>query len=176
MRTRTTRSIGVVYHNSGTGYSPKIFLRIFLDSTTNERMGTRHPAAGELDSLSLGLLKRADSCRLQRHLYKCASCLERLVAIETAAGRTPRQLQPAPTTNTPVAFIHDTADGPFHSQSEPYLGIWRGRHWGKRLYGMRVCKSISEANEYLILSFTQLFPEHRCTERCRIESGPLEAS
>ena len=132
-------------------------------------MRTQHPSDGELERISVGLLNRADSCRVQRHLYRCAACQGRLIAIETEGGRTHQPIVPAAEDpNAPLAFIHYTADGPFHSQSEPYLGIWRARHWGKSLYGMHICKSVSEANEYLTTSFIQMFPEHRCNERCRM--------
>jgi hypothetical protein len=31
-----------------------------------------------------------------------------------------------------------------------------------------------EANEFLVRSFAGMYPEHRCTERCRIDPAPAE--
>jgi hypothetical protein len=44
---------------------------------------------------------------------------------------------------------------------------WIARNWGPQLGGMRVCKTMREANEFLEASFFEMFPEHRCTELCR---------
>jgi hypothetical protein len=40
------------------------------------------------------------------------------------------------------------------------------RHWGEQLVGGKECHTMREANEFLLASFTQMFPEHRCTDRC----------
>jgi hypothetical protein len=127
-----------------------------------------HPSNDALEKFSLGLLTVTDSCRVQRHLFRCGSCLKRLIAIETKDGK-PAGKKAIPPADTPLSFTHDTADGPFHSQAEPYLGIWRARHWGHTLMGMHVCSNVREANEYLVESFNQMFPEHRCNARCRVD-------
>ena len=65
-------------------------------------------------------------------------------------------------------FVHDTADGMVHSKVERQRRKWIARHWGDQLDGMRVCASLRDANEYLVTSFQEMFPEHRCTERCEL--------
>ena len=72
-----------------------------------------------------------------------------------------------PTTRKPLAFIHDTADGLIYSKVERRGRKWIARHWGDQLDGIRECGSVREANEYALTSFHEMFPEHRCTERCR---------
>jgi hypothetical protein len=43
-----------------------------------------HPTIQQLDAYSLGLLGSPESVRVQRHLFECLVCLERLIAIDNA--------------------------------------------------------------------------------------------
>jgi hypothetical protein len=55
-----------------------------------------------------------------------------------------------------------------YSQATRQGRKWVARHWGPQLDGLRECRTMREANEYLETSFAEMFPEHRCTELCRI--------
>jgi hypothetical protein len=68
----------------------------------------------------------------------------------------------------PLYIVHDTADGMIYSRAERRGRTWFARHWGKQLSGERRCASMVEANEFLGASFREMFPEHRCTSRCRV--------
>jgi hypothetical protein len=61
---------------------------------------------------------------------------------------------------------HDTADGFIYSRVERQGHKWIARHWGDQLHGQRECQTMREANEHATMAFAQMFPEHRCTERC----------
>jgi hypothetical protein len=65
--------------------------------------------------------------------------------------------------------VHDTADGFIYARTERKGRKWLARHWGEQLHGARECRTMREANEYLTTSFVEMFPEHRCTRRCRID-------
>ena len=130
---------------------------------------TKHVTQDDLEKLALGKLRTVDSIRAQRHIFNCGDCLGRLVHttfVLAQRGLTP----PEPIALVPkrrrMSFVHDTADGLIFSKSERQGRKWIARHWGDQLQGGRDCKTVSEANEFLVASFHQMFPEHRCTERC----------
>ena len=67
-------------------------------------------------------------------------------------------------------FTHDTDDGVIVSEvTRVRRGKWFAHHWGPQLDGGRATKTLTEANAYLIESFQQMFPEHRCVDRCQTE-------
>ena len=74
-----------------------------------------HPTDERLQALYLGKLKTVDSVRLQRHLFRCGPCLERLIrfefllAVSDVAGGGPRS--PEYDHRKPLFIRHDTADG-----------------------------------------------------------------
>jgi hypothetical protein len=122
-----------------------------------------------IERLALGTLSRAKSLRVQRHLLACGPCLRRLVEVEGQLAEKglvyARVLVPG--LRKPLHIVHDTADGFIYSRAERRGRKWLARHWGTQLDGGRECATMREANEYLICSFSELFPEHRCTERCQ---------
>ena len=124
----------------------------------------------QIENLALGQLPTYESILVQRHIYNCPDCLKKLIEItfiQELQGLGPEPLC-VPTTRKPLSFVHDTAGGFILSKVERRGRKWIGRHWGDQLEGMRECASIREANEYVIASFQEMFPEHRCTERCRM--------
>jgi hypothetical protein len=126
-----------------------------------------HPSDQSLERLSLGRMTTVESLRAQRHLFNCAPCLKRLLAIEVqlAIGES---LWPeaVPTSAKPLFVRHDTGDGFIYSRVEQRGRFWLSRHWGAELDGIRKCRTMREANEFAMESFRQMFPEHCCTARC----------
>jgi hypothetical protein len=126
----------------------------------------------QIRNLALGKLTTHESIQVQRHIFNCPDCLRKLIEItflQEMNGQGPKPLV-VPSTRTPLCFVHDTADGMIYSKVERRGRKWMGRHWGDQLDGMRVCATVREANEYVVTSFSEMFPEHRCTERCQILS------
>jgi hypothetical protein len=126
----------------------------------------------QIEDLATGKLPTHESIQVQQHIYECPDCLRRLIEItyiQELAGLGPKPLC-IPTAGKPLSFIHDTTDGLIHSNVERRGRKWIGRHWGDQFNGMRVCATMREANEYVVRSFEEMFPEHRCTERCRLSS------
>jgi hypothetical protein len=124
----------------------------------------------QIEHLALGKLTTPESVQVQRHIYNCPDCLKKLIEItfiQELQGVGPKPLC-VPTSRKPLSFVHDTADGFIYSKVEHRGRKWIARHWGDELDGMRVCATLREANEYAVASFSEMFPEHRCTERCRL--------
>jgi hypothetical protein len=123
----------------------------------------------QIENLATGKLTTHESIQVQRHIYDCPDCLRRLIEVtfvQELAGVGPKPLC-VPSTRKPLWFVHDTADGFVYSKVERRGRKWIARHWGDQLDGMRECASVREANEFVVTSFHEMFPEHRCTDRCR---------
>jgi hypothetical protein len=129
-------------------------------------------SAEQMENLALGKLATHDSIQVQRHIFGCSHCLRKLIEItyiQELQGLAPKPMC-VPTTRKPLSFVPDTADGFIYSKVERRGRKWIGRHWGDQLDGKRVCPTIREANEYVVTSFNEMFPEHRCTERCLVQT------
>ena len=133
---------------------------------------TSHVSDGRLEDLALGKLPTLTSIRTQRHIYNCTPCLQRLVQITFALAARGLGSGPAITDGAhkgkPLFFVHDTADGFIYSRTEKRGSQWEAHHWGDQLAGGRICNTMREANEYLVNCFREMFPEHCCTRRCRL--------
>jgi hypothetical protein len=130
---------------------------------------TTHVSENVIKKLALGGLPVADSIRVQRHLFNCRTCLRQLIEIEFAMPHSDLVTFRFPVVNTrkPLFIVHDTADGFVYCQTVKLAnGKWMARNWGDELQGARSCKTMREANEHLLSAFNEMFPEHRCTERC----------
>jgi hypothetical protein len=129
----------------------------------------RHAISEEqIENLAAGKLTTHESIQVQRHIYDCSDCLQRLVEItyiQESAGVGPKPPYLL-STRQPLSFVHDTADGFVYSVVERRGRKWIARHWGDQLDGLRECVTVKEANEFVVASFQEMFPEHRCTERC----------
>jgi len=69
----------------------------------------------------------------------------------------------------PLFIVHDTDDGLIYLRTERQGRSWRAHNWGDQLEGGWRFRTMKEANEFLISSFGQMFPEHlQCTRRCRL--------
>ena len=133
----------------------------------------KHPRRTQLDEYTFDRLTGADLVTVEEHLLICEPCwryveLEdefrgALVRAHSLQNRTRKGLWQC----GPLKFVHHTADGPIFSEvTRLGKGKWSGRHWGRQLDGSHLTSTLWEANEYLLDSFVQMFPEHRCTRRC----------
>src|SRR4051794_1356210 len=89
--------------------------------------------------------------------------LQRLIETETLLAIVYRL---TPDLATPLSSRHDTADSFVFSRVERRGNKWLERHWGDQLHGGHECETLQGANEHSLAAFEQMFPEHRCTERC----------
>ena len=131
-----------------------------------------HPNDRQIERLVSGKLKTHEALVAQKHIFGCPECLRRLIEATYRSellGLGPTPLA-APGRRKPLRFVHDTADGLIYGSVEKQGRRWVVRHWGEQLDGMKECATLREANEFAIASFQQMFPEHRCTKRCRTEA------
>jgi hypothetical protein len=133
-------------------------------------MSSPHPTLAELQGLSMGRVPTSESIRLQRHLFDCPPCLYQLLELEAVNEIAERLNSHTPKADRrkPLFVVHDTGDGLIYSRAERLGRKWIARHWGPQLDGMRECRTMREANEFLEASVFEMFPEHRCTERCQL--------
>lgn len=129
---------------------------------------SRHLTDEELIKYALRSL--ANTVRLQQHLFKCGDCLRRLVELEATVladrlARTPEMIQLA---DRPLFICHETAEGMVYCRAEKCGHGWRAHRWGTKGEAGRRFRFVSEANQDLISTFREMYPEHRCTRRCRL--------
>jgi hypothetical protein len=108
-----------------------------------------HPSDGALEGYSLRELAESSLPAVEEHLLVCDGCRARLDAIE------------------PVNYIHYTEDGLIYSRATRLTtGRVMAQHWGSDLHGARIFRTVAAARKYLDESFSQMFPEHKCSVRC----------
>jgi hypothetical protein len=135
---------------------------------------SRHRTDRELEMYSRGCLK--STTQLQRHLLECERCLLRLSEIEAPLMPKFDVQDAAPTlpARRALFIVHETADGMVYCRAENRSRGWFAHHWGGQLSGGEHCRTVGEANQHVSAAFRQMFPEHRCTRRCRLDP-PLPA-
>ena len=71
-----------------------------------------------------------------------------------------------PPVGKPLFLVHDTADGFVYVRVVRAGPRWREHRWGDQLEGGSEWPTVRQANEQAVKSFREMFPEHRCTDRC----------
>jgi hypothetical protein len=118
-----------------------------------------HIGAAILEGYSLLALGSAAQEAVEGHLLICATCRARLTGIE------------------PFNTVHFTEDGPFYSRVTHLRdGSFAAHHWGRQIDGGTRFNSLSAACKYLVDSFAQMFPEHKCGEDCGDASADSAAA
>jgi hypothetical protein len=121
----------------------------------------RHPAPAQLELYSLDRLHDPILAQVEEHLLVCEFCRE-------VVAENDRLLHALRVLRIPMSFVHQTEDGPICSHvARLDERTWFARHWGRELHGGRSFESILDANEYLLNSFAEMFPEHECGPGCR---------
>jgi hypothetical protein len=117
-----------------------------------------HPGEEPLEGYALGQLSGPDLEQVEDHLLVCEFCRERLQKLENTIGLirdAARQLR-----DTPIRTARQTSDGPVLLEVERSLeGGWIASISGEQVQLKRSFETIPEANEYLLKSFSELFPE-----------------
>jgi hypothetical protein len=114
-----------------------------------------HIGAVTLERYSLGEFGPAAlEAMVECHLLICAACGDRLAGIE------------------PFSTVHYTQDGPVYSRiTQLRDGSFAARHWGRQMDGGSRYQDLGDARKYLLDSFAQMFPEHKCGEACGGATG-----
>ena len=118
-----------------------------------------HIGAATLEDYSLQELGPEALETAECHILICAACQKRLAGIE------------------PLNTVHYTQDGPFYSRVTRLRdGSFCAHHWGCQIDGGRRFPDLASACKYLVDSFAQMFPEHKCVEACRDTRPSLNAN
>lgn len=124
-----------------------------------------HPPEDVLEQYSLGRLAGGELRGLEEHLLLCPKCQDRLTAVDAyvrAIRDGAKRL-----TDVRISLTHQTRDGPVHVYViRSSKGKWIARLLGRELDLMRKFASVEQATEYVLQSFAELFPQHRCTRSC----------
>jgi anti-sigma factor RsiW len=124
-----------------------------------------HPEDELLEKYALGALSDASALDVEGHLFVCESCRARLAAAERfIAGL--RGLSHGSDAR-PMDETHVTESGPIRlrveqSQRDEWMAVFSGG-------GVELSERFGtafEANAFLLQRFQEMFPLHRCGERC----------
>jgi anti-sigma factor RsiW len=126
-----------------------------------------HPDEEALESHVMGKARGAKRARIEAHLLVCADCQERLAELDAFVGAVREAFGAL---GDSVGWTHATSDGPVQLQATRSRSRqWIARFQGRELEGGRTFTSLREAWDFLCRSFAEMYPEHRCTPRCRAE-------
>lgn len=125
----------------------------------------RHPDEEILESYAMGTAAGAKLAPIEEHLLVCADCQDRLADLDEflAAMR-----EAAAGLLDSLSHTHATSDGPVHLVATrlPHQQ-WLARFHGRELEGQSTFASLQQATDFLHRSFSEMYPEHRCTSSCR---------
>lgn len=124
-----------------------------------------HPDDEALESHVMGKARGAKLARIEEHLLVCAECQDRLAELDAFVGAIREAFGAV---NDSVGWTHATTDGPVQLHATRSRSReWVARFEGTELEGGRTFSSLREAWEFLRRSFVEMYPEHRCSPRCR---------
>ena len=135
----------------------------------------RHPSKDLLEQYSLGKGSEKQRSEVEEHLLLCEECQKRVAELDIFHAAISSALKVATSfpLRRPAEVVHYTSEGPIYSWSKRLKkGKWLAVHEGRNLEGGRICRTLREANEYLLRSFVEMFPEHRCGAKCGRAPGP----
>jgi len=112
-----------------------------------------HPDERELDRHAAGRLRTEIARRLDEHLRRCPFCRARLAEITVLRG-------------APARFVHGGPGCPVILEIRVCEGGFAARVDGGGIELERGFRSAARARSYLLRSFRELFPEHRCGDGC----------
>lgn len=119
---------------------------------------TEHPEEDLLEHYALGKLSGDELGRVEEHLLVCETCRDRLTELDadiSAIREITGYLR-----EVPLRLIRETRGGPVHLEVTPGGARgWTARLWGREANLEAQFSTVGEANEYLLRSFSSLFPE-----------------
>ncbi len=125
----------------------------------------KHCTEEELERYAMGAAAERERAFIEEHLLLCVQCQQKLTQVD----RTIALVRSAADAlqHQPVNFVHRTAEGEIRLLvTQSASGGWRALISGQDLEGAKQFTTVQEANEFVLRSFEEMFPEHRCTEAC----------
>jgi hypothetical protein len=119
----------------------------------------KHPVSDELEAYALNRLGPDHDRIIEEHLLMCEECRHRL-------QRDDGVIDAIRISFPNFDFTHATEDGDIRLWIEPNHGGWTARIEGKELRSLRAATTAKAAIVSISRAFREMFPEHRCNERC----------
>jgi hypothetical protein len=120
-----------------------------------------------LEAYALRRLRGSALSSVDEHLGRCPACRRRLQEIEAFISALRGAVQDF--TRHPLDYTHHTKLGPIRLHAFRQGSRWMALVSGAQIeYGQQFDR-IYDANQFVMEAFAQLFPEHRCTGKCRPE-------
>ena len=111
-----------------------------------------------LEQYALGKLTGDRLGQVEEHLLLCETCRDRLAELDADIGAI-RQFT-GYLRKVPIRLTRHAEGGPVHLHvTQAVGGGWRARLWGREVDLAAEFSTVQEANEFLLRSFTELFPE-----------------
>lgn len=126
---------------------------------------TDHIDEARLESYVLGRLVASELGDVEEHVLICEECRNRAEGLDSfiAGLCAANELL----NSEPLRMTHLTTDGPIRLRVDnAAAGGWNASFSGRQLEGGRWFPELREANEYLLKTFAELFPEHACGKDC----------
>jgi len=128
------------------------------------RFPNGHPDEELLEGYAMGTLRGAGLARLEEHLLICEECQDRLREVDAFVSAI---REAAAHLMGVVTITHATEDGPVRLEAQQHgRRRWNARFEGPQLEGGDTFTSFQAAFHFLELSFSEMYPKHRCTEAC----------
>jgi hypothetical protein len=122
-----------------------------------------HVREQTLEKYSMGRLSKPQAKQLHRHLLLCRRCQTRLEQTDAFVKAIRSALA------KPATWIHHTTEGVVHLQvTRLEQGGWSARLFNAHLKALRHFEAPEAAYSWLVASFAEMFPGHRCTSLCRV--------
>jgi hypothetical protein len=131
-----------------------------------------HLTAHSLERYALDLASDAEAALVEQHLQACNDCCSWLLEIERSLRVVREALNQE---NAPLFATHETAKGAVGLIVRPDSGgKWIARILGPDSASETTLASPQEAERFCRTAFSEMYPGHRCTARCRFR--PAEDS
>lgn len=136
-----------------------------------KRSVIQHPDESKFDEFLFKRLAEPELKHFEEHLFICEECRKRLDGISLL--KVALMLAESKPESRRVRFSHQTEDGLIICEVNALAhGEWLARHFGPQLAGGTVKTTMNAAIDWLNSSFTAMFPDHVCTEKCLSNSAP----
>lgn len=117
-----------------------------------------------LERYALGQLEGSDLAAVEEHLLVCQRCRDRVVELDQFIAAFRGAVHGF--AQRPIDYTHTTELGPVRLRTSKKEGQWAALISGATIEYGGVSATLYEANSFLVRGFSELFPEHRCTDQC----------
>ena len=123
-----------------------------------------HVSDDLLERYALNRTSESETGYVEEHLLICDDCRKRFIATEEYVTATQQALRAFV---TELIASHETKEGTVNLFVRCVGDKWAAHIAGPRIEGGMTFDTREEAENHCRRAFQEMFPEHRCDERCR---------